>query len=359
MKKINWGIIGGGQIAKIFAESINHSSHGKLISVASKNFENRNYFLKNFNSDLKIFDSYDDLLNDGNIDVVYIALINSLHKEYIIKCALKNKNILVEKPACLSAEEFKECRNFLSSSNIFFMEAMMYLHHPQFATILDFIYNSEIGEVLEVNSFFGNRINKNLFGINLKNIKKEHQRLFMNNIGGGAINDLGCYPVTLSMIIAGANNKIKFIPIKKLSAFGSVLSTGVDQNSYAEILFGNGIKAKIAVAINKKFKKPTLIKGSRGTIIIQKPWNPGSNYQLFLKRNGHTKVYSYQAKNINSYCYEVDHVNQLIIEKKKQADQIGMNWEMTENCLTILDEWKLKIKQNSSIAKIFLNKLLF
>ena len=138
-----------------------------------------------------------------------------------------------------------------------------------------------------------------------------------------------------------------------------MLSTGIDQNSYAEILFDNGIKAKIAVAINKKFKKPTLIKGSRGTIIIQKPWNPGSNYQLFLKRNGHTKVYSYQTKNINSYCHEVNHVNQLIIEKKKQANQIGMNWEMTENYLTILDEWKLKIKQNSSIAKIFLNKLLF
>ena len=144
-----------------------------------------------------------------------------------------------------------------------------------------------------------------------------------------------------------------------MSAFGSVHSTGIDQSSYAKILFSNGIKSKIAVAINNKFKKPTIIKGSRGAIIIQNPWSPASNYQLILKRNGHTKVYSYQTKNINSYCHEINHVNQLIIEKKKQADQIGMNWEMTENCLTILDEWKLKIKQNSSIAKIFLNKLLF
>jgi hypothetical protein len=101
MKKINWGIIGGGQIAKIFAESINHSSHGKLISVASKNFENRNYFLKNFNSDLKIFDSYDDLLNDGNIDVPMIRymggfdrLVNEAEFELLKayeKFRLKNK----------------------------------------------------------------------------------------------------------------------------------------------------------------------------------------------------------------------------------------------------------------------------
>jgi predicted dehydrogenase len=77
MKNINWGIIGGGQIAKLFAESINQSFRGKFVSIASKNLENRNYFLKNFGSDLKIVDSYDDLLNDDSIDVVYIALINS------------------------------------------------------------------------------------------------------------------------------------------------------------------------------------------------------------------------------------------------------------------------------------------
>jgi predicted dehydrogenase len=359
MKKLNWGIIGGGQIAKLFAESINQSLQGKLVSIASKNSQNRNYFLKSFGSDLKIVESYDDLLNDDSIDVVYIALINSLHKEYIIKSALKNKNILVEKPACLSAQEFNECKTYLSRSSIFFMEAMMYLHHPQFQTILNFIYNNEIGEVLEIKSFFGNRINKNLFGIDLKNIKNEHRRLFMHDIGGGAINDLGCYPVSLSMIVAGANKKIKFTTIKELSAFGSVHSSGIDQSSYAKILFNNGIKSKIAVAINKKFKKPTTIKGSRGAIILQKPWNPGANYQLILKRNGHTKVYSYQTKNINSYCHEINHVNQLIIDKKRQADQTGMSWDMTENCLRILDEWKFKVKINSSFPKKIINKLFF
>ena len=359
MKKINWGIIGGGQIAKLFAESINKSFQGKFVSIASKNLENRNYFLKRFGSDLKIVDSYEDLLNDNSIDVIYIALINSMHKEYIIKSALKNKNVLVEKPACLSAQDFNECKKYLSKSSIFFMEAMMYLHHPQFERILNFIYNNEIGEVLEIESFFGNRINKNLFGIDLKNIKNEHRRLFMHDIGGGAINDVGCYPVSLSMIIAGANKKIKFTTIKELSAFGSVHSTGIDQSSYAKILFSNGIKSKIAVAINKKFKKPTIIKGSRGAIIIQNPWSPANNYQLILKRNGHTKVYNYQTKNINSYCHEINHVNQLIIDKKKQADQTGMNWDMTENCLRILDQWKSKVKINSSFTKNIVNKLFF
>lgn len=359
MRKINWAIIGGGQIAKLFAKSINQSTHGKFVSIASKNLENRKYFFKKFGSQLKILNSYEDLLNDDSIDVVYIALINSLHKEFIIKSVLKKKNILVEKPAFLSVQEFNECRSYLNKSNTFFMEAMMYLHHPQFQTILNFIYNNEIGEVLEIKSFFGNRINKNLFGINLKNIKDKHQRLFIPDIGGGAINDLGCYPVTLSMIIAGANQKIKFVTPKKLEAFGSVTSTGIDQNSYAKILFNNGVKSKIAVAINKKFKKPTLIKGSKGTLIIQKPWTPGSNYQFFLKKNGYTKTYNYQTMNINLYCHEINYVNQSIIEKKKQADQIGMNLEMSENCIKILDEWKLKVKLNSSITKIFLNKFFF
>jgi hypothetical protein len=159
--------------------------------------------------------------------------------------------------------------------------------------------------------------------------------------------------------IIEANKKIKFTTIKELSAFGSVHSTGIDQSSYAKILFSNGIKSKIAVAINKKFKKPTIIKGSRGAIIIQNPWSPASNYQLILKRNGLTKVYSYQTKNINSYCYEINHVNQLIIDKKKQADQTGMNWDMTENCLGILDQWKSKVKINSSFTKNIVNKLFF
>ena len=113
MKKVNWGIIGLGRIAIKFADGFKNSENAKLIAISSKNSNK----LKKFKEQFKInenycFDDYKNLLKCNDVDIIYIALPNSLHHEWIIECIKNNKNILVEKPATVNFSEIKNIKDF-------------------------------------------------------------------------------------------------------------------------------------------------------------------------------------------------------------------------------------------------------
>ena len=91
MSKINWAIVGGGRMSKVFAETILKDKNSNLVSIASKTLKNRIYFNKKYNKNFSIFKDYDKILNNPKIDIIYVSLINKLHKEFILKCIKKKK----------------------------------------------------------------------------------------------------------------------------------------------------------------------------------------------------------------------------------------------------------------------------
>ena len=112
MKKVNWGIIGLGNVADVFAKGFQFSSNGKLLGISSKNLDKLNKFKDKFKIDKKYcFNTYEELLKCDDIDIVYIALPNSLHYEWILKCINSNKKLLVEKPATLNFKEVENIQN--------------------------------------------------------------------------------------------------------------------------------------------------------------------------------------------------------------------------------------------------------
>ena len=131
MKQINWGIIGLGNIALKFADAFKNVKNAKLVGVSSKDNNKLEYFKKNFqiNED-RCFHKYEDLLKCDNIDIIYIALPNFLHCEWIIKCTENGKNVLVEKPATMNSPEMENVKVFFNKKDLFFAEALMYLYHP-------------------------------------------------------------------------------------------------------------------------------------------------------------------------------------------------------------------------------------
>ena len=157
MKKIKWGIVGFGNISNVFAKEIINSKNSILSSIATKKINlNLDEIKKNFNlKKEQITSDYDEIFNNPEIDIVYIGLVNNLHKENIIKAAVKKKNILVEKPACINHLEFNECLEQIKKNNIFFMEGMMYRHHPQTKKIIEIIKSNDIGIVVSIESTFG------------------------------------------------------------------------------------------------------------------------------------------------------------------------------------------------------------
>ena len=156
MKKLNWGIIGLGSIAQKFSEAFAQTSNSTLLAIASNSPLKLESFKKQFFIEDKFtFKNYEDLINCKEVDIVYIALPNSLHFYWIMECIKNGKNTLVEKPATLNYPEAKSIKKILDNKSIFFGEAFMYRYHPQIDYIVKLIKKGTIGSLISMESSFG------------------------------------------------------------------------------------------------------------------------------------------------------------------------------------------------------------
>jgi len=171
MRKVNWGIIGLGNIALKFANGFKNVDNAKLKSVSSKNNEKLNIFKNDFKiEDSFCYNNYNEIINNEDIDIIYIALPHSLHYEWILKCIEGNKKVLVEKPATINLQQIKKVKDLVLQKKIFFAEGFMYRYHPQIIKVIDLINSSAIGKLLSMKSYFGMNIleKKNFLGFKIK-----------------------------------------------------------------------------------------------------------------------------------------------------------------------------------------------
>jgi predicted dehydrogenase len=251
--------------------------------------------------------------------------------------------ILVEKPAALNCLDFRNDLKIASDNNIFFLEALMYLHHPQTKMILDIIRSNEIGRIKNINFFIGFDMRRRIFKYFKKKIDFKSSRLTDPNLGGGALNDFACYGLTYSMLIAGMQNNSYFSVPTKLIAKGHVGITGVDENSMANLEFDNGIKANLLVSINKKQDNKLKIIGEKGVIIIPRPIVPHSkDFSFEIKKSFfNNKLYKNRTEK-DVYGYEIEYVENCILGNISKKD-INEKQMLTLKYLECLDSWKRQI----------------
>ena len=339
MKKINWGIIGLGAIAQKFSEAFADIKNSKLLAVSSHNHQKLEDFKKKFNIEEKfLFKDYENLLNCKDIDIIYIALPNSLHFHWIIESIKNNKNILVEKPATLNFDEAKNIKKSLLNKDLFFGEAFMYRYHPQIKHVLDTIKSNEIGNLESMESSFGINIltkKKFLFFEKKKKIDKK-DRKFDKKLGGGCILDLGCYPSSFSLLIGLLSNKTNINNIRLFNIKNKIGETKVDIDARAELLFENGFKSKIRASFEKNLGEKSIIKGSKGYIVINNTWKGNDN--IFITKENKTNVKSFNdSKNI--YSYQIEQISENILNGQKYPIYPSMSLDETLTNMKILDEW--------------------
>ena len=331
---ISWGIIGLGSMANRFAISINEVKNVKLLGIASQNVDRLNNFGEQYNIENKFrFNSYDEILNCNEINSIYISTLNNTHAEIIIKAAKAKKNILCEKPVTTSYSDTVKVFDTLNKSNVFFLEAIAYRTHPQTQFVINKIIEGEIGEVENIDSTFG-----------FSHRKLDPQsRLFDPKLGGGAILDVGCYPVSFSSLIANIKKKEeKLIEPEFLDVSGSLCSTGVEECAYATLRFNNKITAKVGAAIRLNMKNKTLIEGTKGSILINSPWLPDKKSLVEVKTNKrYYKTFVNTTKSI--FANQIHVVSQLIIDGKKEGEFPAMTWKNSVNNMRVLDIWKKKL----------------
>jgi predicted dehydrogenase len=335
MSHIRWGIIGPGSIANNFADALKESYSGKLKGIASLNDKRREEFGNKYNIEDEFrFQNYDLLLDSNDIDAVYISTPHTLHAELSIKAAGKGKHILCEKPAAVNFIEGQQVINTVREAGVFYMEGFMYRCHPQIPALVKIIKEKKIGNIKRIISSYGFDMKKTV----------PDSRLFQKELAGGAILDVGLYPVSFSRMIAGLANGKNFINPKNVTGNARIGETGVDEISHAILEFENDIIAEASTAIRENMINNATIIGSEGKIELDQPWAPGRDggpYHTTIKiiKNNKTETIDFKGRE-HLFFFEAELSSQTILKEKTKVPYPGMTWEDTLGNLKTLDEWR-------------------
>ena len=340
MRQINWGIIGLGAIALQFANGFKFTNNSKLLGVASNDEKKIKKFREQFNlAEEYCYHDYDNLIRNKDIEIIYIALPTSLHFKWVTNCLKAGKKVLVEKPATINSLEAKIIKKNYFNEKTFFSEALMYLYHPQTHKVLELIKSDEIGELISIETSFGRDIltKKNFFGFKKRKKIDPENRLYNKKLGGGAILDLGCYPVSFSTLIGSIKSPISFDKIEIINKKIEIGPTGVDLDSFIELKFENNFKSRIGASFAKNLGNQSKITGSRGEILIQDTWTAQPS-KITIKKNSKEEIINIDC-NENIYSYEIESISQSIINNQIKVNYPGLRIDDIILNMKIIDNW--------------------
>ena len=333
MVQLNWGILGTGSIANQFAKALQETDKGHLAAVGSRSLASAQAFEVKFPG-ITSHGSYGDLMADPSVEAVYIANPHPGHAEWAVKAARAGKHVLCEKPVGMNHAEAMAIFEAAEANNVFAMEAFMYRCHPQTKKLVDLIQDGAIGEVRLVRASFG-------FDAPFD----ANSRLFNNALGGGGILDVGCYPVSMSRLVAGAASGRPFLDPVDVTAVGELGDTGIDQWTAATLHFENGIVAQASTAVSLWLDNTVTVFGSKGNIHVGAPWHPtlsaGTFGEIQLNRFGAASETISIGEPKGLYVIEAETVADTVAAGKTQAD--AMSWEDSLGNMATLDAWRREI----------------
>ena len=339
MKKINWGIIGLGNIAQSFSEGFHNVNNSRLLAVSSRDSKKLERFKKKFDIHKNyVFNNYEEILDCKDVDIIYITLPNNFHYKWIIKAINKNKRILVEKPAIINFAEAKKIQKKILEKNLFFTEGYMYRFYPQIKKIIEIIKNEEIGIPLSMETSFGSNLltKKKFIFFNKKKKINSSNRLFNKELGGGCILDLGCYTTSFSLLIASLVKNIKYKNFILKNVKKKIGSTGIEIHAEGDLIFEGGFTSKIKASFENDIGNGSIINGNKGSLIIKDTWfGKGEIEKIIYGKK--TQIKNEINKNI--YSYQIEAISKCLIENKKEISFLGFKIEDTLQNTKILENW--------------------
>jgi len=260
---LNWGILSTGRIAGVFATGVARSKLGRVVAVGSRTQAAADTFAA-AHGGLRAHGSYEALLADPEVQAVYIATPHPDHLVWIIRAAEAGKHVLGEKPLGLNHAEATVAAQACREHNVLLMEAFMYRCHPQTAKLVELVRSGAIGELKLIQATFSFNA-----GFNAE------ARLWSNALAGGGILDVGCYPVSLSRLLAGAAAGAPFLDPVSVTGAGQLHpQTGVDVYAAATMKFPNEVIAQVACGVGLGQDGSARIYGTGGWIHVPSPWIP-------------------------------------------------------------------------------------
>ncbi len=332
MSAIKWGIIGPGSIAGNFAQGLVECDSGELQAIASRSETRRAEFGDKFDVPVR-YGSYAELIADADVHAVYIATPHPFHAQLSLDAIRAGKAVLCEKPGGLNASELTTVVEAAAQEGVFYMEGLMYRTHPQIARLVELLREGRIGDVVHISTCFG-------FSATVD----PASRLFDPALAGGAILDVGIYPVSLARLIAGVAEGKPFADPVKVAGVGTLAKTGVDRIARAHLLFESGVTAEVATAVTLNMPNDAVITGTKGTIRLPDPWVPGRNAGpsdsvIEITVDGETEVETLKDPRI-LFAHEAEAASRAIAEGQRSAAYPAADTGDSLGTMRVLDEWR-------------------
>lgn len=326
--QLNWGVVGPGRIARAFAGQLPQSRTGRLVAVGSRDVDRAAAFAAEFGA-ARSYGSYQEVLDDPEVDAVYLATPHPAHVEWVVRAAEAGKHILCEKPLALTWAHAMAAVEAARRHDVFLMEAYMYRCNPQVRLLAELVGDGAVGTVAQVQATFSFDTAFNPAG-----------RLFDPELAGGGILDVGGYPVSAARLVAGAARGLPFADPVTVTGVGRLGETGVDEWAVATLDFGDGLVAQVTAGVRLSMDSAVRVYGSEGYLELRDPWVPpaGQPGLVVVHRAGEPPR-EVNTEGVAQYALEADVVAEHIADR--EAPQ--MSWADSLGNATALDAWRAAI----------------
>jgi predicted dehydrogenase len=287
---IRWGILGCGRIARKFAADLQHVQDAELVAVGSRSRATAEEFVKDFPAKYA-HDSYEALVANPEVDIIYVASPHGLHHEHTLLCLKHRKAVLCEKAFAINAKQAREMIDMAKMQNVFLMEALWTKFMPHYNITMQMVKEGRLGDIKSVLVNFG--------FVPMAPVPK---RLFDPALGGGTLLDIGIYNAFIALSVLGRPDIIE--------ASITPAGTGVDEQCAILFKYNNGALAQLFSTFSSNLATEAYINGDKGRIhLTSRFYEPSTTIAFYPDRIDSKQLIPFDKEEGFGYQYEARHAS--------------------------------------------------
>ncbi|MBG9376858.1 Gfo/Idh/MocA family oxidoreductase [Panacibacter sp. DH6] len=318
---IRWGILGAGKIARKFAADLRLVKDAELVAIASRSIDNARAFAKDYPA-RHLHDSYEALVTNDEVDIIYVATTHNFHKEHTILCLQHGKPVLCEKPFAINAAEAAEMIALAKEKQVFLMEALWTKFLPHFIKVKEMVSAGKIGEIKSVLARFG-----------FKPTEPIAPRIFDPVLAGGTLLDIGIYNVFMALSILGKPDNIDAVMNPAL--------TGIDEQCAITFRYNSGAMAQLFSSFASNIATECDIHGTNGRFkLAHRFYAPDTTIEHYPGWIDSKEIIPVEKEAGWGYQYEIRHASECIRKGLKESNV--MTFADTMQLMETLDEIRAK-----------------
>jgi len=319
MNKIRWGILGCGNIARKFASDLRLVNDAELMALGARSQTTADAFAKDFPARY-VHGSYEALVNNPEVDVIYVATPHGLHHEHVMLCLQHKKAVLCEKAFAINHREAKEMIDFAKTQHTFIMEAFWTRLLPPYLKMRELL--EQVGKIKYLNAEFG-----------FRPVPPFKSRIYEPALGGGALLDIGVYPVFLALDVLGKPDHI--------DASMTPAATGVDDQCSIQFHYKSGAMAQLFCSFESNLATGADIAGDQGRVRFTHRFHgPTTQLEYYPSTVDSCEIIPFEMARGFGYEYEARHVNDCL--RKNLTESPILTHEKTLMTMEVLDTIRAK-----------------